>query len=279
MSGTGTGNSLEPTAAEFRAKAEAISAEAGVSESFHAYFVQHNERLFNTCRIFDLFRRNLGDTLEIGPFYGYTPFILRPNAASYCVLEGDDPAAYPLKEVYQKYGITAEFVDLFDSFGSIDQSSPALNFPSESFDSLLCWETMEHFNFNPVPFVREIFRLLRPGGRAFITVPNRASLQNIVTLVGGFSEIKNVAAYYTYENYFSHGRKVFYGFHWREYSAAELAYLFRHAGFTVRTSGTFVAFQARPHLTASRKIMRSAVRAFAAVFPRYGTNAYLVAEK
>jgi SAM-dependent methyltransferase len=44
---------------------------------------------------------------------------------------------------------------------------------------------MEHFNFNPVKFVREFRRVLKPGGKAYINVPNNASFQNLVSLIFG----------------------------------------------------------------------------------------------
>ncbi len=103
---------------EFAAQGSALSREAGVQDQLHGYFVEHRNRLYKSCVIFGLLEKNLGDVLEIGPFYGYTPFLLRPQASSYTVLEGDDPAAYPLKSLYQKYHIAADFVDLFEVFGS-----------------------------------------------------------------------------------------------------------------------------------------------------------------
>ena len=55
--------------------------------------------------------------------------------------------------------------------------------------TILCWETMEHFNFNPVKFVRELHRVLKPGARgASMTVPNNAFWQHIFTLLSGRGE-------------------------------------------------------------------------------------------
>src|SRR6266705_6721559 len=95
----------------------ALSLEAGVVDSHHGYFVDSCARLWETYKMFDLLDKKLGKTLEIGAFYGYTPFLLRPNCSSYCVLEGEDPAVYPLKPLYEKYHIDFSFFDLFESFG------------------------------------------------------------------------------------------------------------------------------------------------------------------
>ncbi|MDR2134969.1 MAG: class I SAM-dependent methyltransferase [Treponema sp.] len=49
-------------------------------------------------------------------------------------------------------------------------------FPGASFDAALASHLIEHLNA-PAAFVREVHRLLRPGGRFFVTTPNIAGLQ------------------------------------------------------------------------------------------------------
>src|ERR1039457_1383866 len=85
---------------EFIEAGAALSREANVSDGLHRYFTTHCDRIYECCRRFKLLESNLGDVLEIGPFYSYTPFVLRPQSSSYVVLEGDDPAAYSLTPLY-----------------------------------------------------------------------------------------------------------------------------------------------------------------------------------
>ncbi len=51
--------------------------------------------------------------------------------------------------------------------------------PSASFDAYFSWGTFEHFEEGLSPCIREAFRLLRPGGFLFVTVPfqNRRHLR------------------------------------------------------------------------------------------------------
>ena len=247
--------------------------------NLHGYFLGHLPRLYKTCSWFNLLESKLGDVLEIGPFYGYTPFLLRPRSSSYAVLEGDDPVVYPLKPVYEKRSISAAFIDLFDSFGPTHQASHALAHKDDSFDTVLCWETMEHFNFNPVKFVRELQRVLRPGGRACITVPNKASFQGIAGLVLGRGEEHLIDSYFTFEDYTSNGKKAFYGFHWREYSPPELRRLFEKAGFKIVRCNTLVAFQAHAKQSFPRRVARGINKVAASLLRRHGTHVCLVAEK
>lgn len=51
-----------------------------------------------------------------------------------------------------------------------DENIEALTFPDASFDAVLCIEVLEHVG-DPVAAVREMRRVLRPGGRLFLTVP------------------------------------------------------------------------------------------------------------
>lgn len=47
----------------------------------------------------------------------------------------------------------------------------ALPYPDASFDSVICLEVLEHL-VDPETVVREIRRVLKPGGRALLSVPN-----------------------------------------------------------------------------------------------------------
>src|ERR1051326_7954097 len=138
------------TKEQFAAQGLSFSREAGVENGLHCYFVQHCSRLYQTCKQFGLFDDRLGDVMEIGAFYGYTPFFLQPLASSQIVLEGDDPAVYALKPLYEKRNIRLQFVDLFEIFGPTHTAQHQLPLPSNSLVTILCWETMEHLNFYPV---------------------------------------------------------------------------------------------------------------------------------
>jgi SAM-dependent methyltransferase len=190
-----------------------------------------------------------------------------------------DPVVDPLKPLYQKRGIEAHFADLFESFGPTSTAEHRLPFADCSFDTVLCWEAMEHFNFNPLKFVRELLRVLKPGGMAYITVPNKASFQSIVALISGRSERQLIEQYYTFKDYFSGGKKAFHGFHWREYSLPELTLLFSRAGFATEDCGTFVAFQARSGVSLRNQIARKANVILARIFRRYGTHVFLTARR
>jgi len=267
------------TLQEFTAAGESVGAKAGVLDGLQGYFRSHAPRLHQAGERFGLFSEQLEDVLEIGPFYGYMPFVLRPRCSAYTVLEGDDPAVRPLEPLYREQAIALHYVDFFDIFGPTRSAAHKLALPDAQFDTILCWETMEHFNFNPVGFVRELHRVLTPGGRVCITVPNKASLQNVAGLLFGRGEKALIESYYTFENSMAGGKKVFYGFHWREYTAPELSCLFSGAGFRIQSCGNFSAFQGRERMGVGRRMMRTLVKIGGSVFPRHSTHVYLVATR
>ena len=46
-----------------------------------------------------------------------------------------------------------------------------LNYDSNSFDRIICFETIEHVP-NPVEAIKELYRVLKPGGQLILTTPN-----------------------------------------------------------------------------------------------------------
>jgi SAM-dependent methyltransferase len=264
---------------EFHRQADALATRIGVRDSMHGYFTSHRTRLYETCRRFDLFQRELGDVLEVGPFYSYTPVLLRGRARSYQVLEGTDVAVAPLQPLYAEHGVAVSELELFDVFGSTPGATARLPYADGAFDTVLCWETMEHFNFNPVPFVRELWRVTRPGARLCLTVPNRASGEALFSLLTGRGQRAGVDSYFKFADYEHHGRRVFLGFHWREYTLQEFTHLFQRAGFQIADAGWMMHFQDQAALGATRKIARQLLRLLCRARPSLGKSCCLLAVK
>ncbi|HMJ56152.1 MAG TPA: methyltransferase domain-containing protein [Polyangiaceae bacterium] len=70
-------------------------------------------------------------------------------------------------------GYDVEFIK-----GEIDK----LGLPAKKFDRIICTEVLEHTK-DPEAILQEIARLLRPGGRAVITVPNDPLINRLKTVV------------------------------------------------------------------------------------------------
>ena len=265
------------TPAAYKLFADGLAARAGVQAGLHEYFLQHRDRLWQTATHFDLWNLRGKKILEIGPFFSYLPFVLKEQGNDVSVIEGTDPAVYPLQPLYEQAGIGFTVCDLFENFGSPHPEKHRLPFADHQFDVVSCWETMEHFNFNPVGFLRDLGRILKPGGRIFLTVPNMAELENRLRLLCGKSVGPPVENYNLFYNYSDAGR--FLGFHWREYVLPEMDYLLRTQNLPVVSRAHLLTFQNRAHLSLARKIQRLGVKIFFAVLPSTGNVCALVAEK
>jgi SAM-dependent methyltransferase len=103
----------------------------------------------------------------------------------------------------------------------VDVEADALPHPDGSLDLVLFCEVVEHLVADPVFALREIHRVLRPGGRLLLTTPNVSRADNVRHVV------EDRSIYDPYSGYGPHGR------HNREYDARELFDLLTGNGFTI----------------------------------------------
>jgi SAM-dependent methyltransferase len=107
-------------------------------------------------------------------------------------------------------------------------------FDDGRFDVVLFCEIIEHLQMDAVSVLREISRILRPGGSLILTTPNVNRLENVARMIAGAN---------IYDPYSGYGP---YGRHNREFNRHELNLLLRYCGFNVIT-----LFTADVHLNRS----------------------------
>jgi len=91
------------------------------------------------------------------------------------------------KTLHGKFDFTVHAVDLmFTKLPNVNwyvqDLNRALQFKDGQFDMVTCIEVIEHLE-NPRRVVRELFRVLKPGGWCILTTPNNESWRSLLSLV------------------------------------------------------------------------------------------------
>ncbi|WP_147407790.1 class I SAM-dependent methyltransferase [Rhodopseudomonas palustris] len=63
---------------------------------------------------------------------------------------------------------------------TFNAETDAWPYPDQNFDLIVCCEMLEHLAMDPMNVFAEANRVLRPGGRFFVSTPNASSFQNAV---------------------------------------------------------------------------------------------------
>lgn len=101
-----------------------------------------------------------GDLLEVGCGEGRGIDWLLPKVKSYSAIDKIDPIIDALRSRYPQ----AKFIS--------DYIPPLTAYADNSFDWLVSFQVIEHIEKDGY-FLQEIHRVLKPGGRALVTTPNR----------------------------------------------------------------------------------------------------------
>ena len=96
-----------------------------------------------------------GDILEIGTGSGYGVEVIAPKATRFISIDKELPAT----------PIQLENVEYYD------MEVPPIGFENCSFDSVVSFQVIEHIE-KDIDFVREVSRVLRPGGKFVVSTPN-----------------------------------------------------------------------------------------------------------
>jgi len=161
--------------------------------------------------------------LEVGSFLGVLCFALRK--VGFQVTAQDIPEFQDnprLQERYRRAGIDCVAANL---------KRRHFPYPDAHFDFVIMCETLEHLNFNPLPVIKEINRVMKPGGLLYLTVPNQLSAGNRLKILRGETIQASVGQFYQQLDL---RNNMIVGLHWREYSKTDLFELLEPMGFAIR---------------------------------------------
>ena len=160
--------------------------------------------------------------LEIGSLFGVVSKSLKRIGYSVYALD--------IPEFHQSPALRSLYDQAEIPFSGVNLRYSKLPYDPGIFDAVILCEVIEHLNFNPLPTILEINRVLRPGGLFYIGTPNLASIKNRISLLMGRSIRNPINEYFQQlDNRFN---KIV-SLHWREYTIAEIVEMVDRMGFSI----------------------------------------------
>lgn len=172
--------------------------------------------------------RSCKNILEIGSFLGAVSISLKKLGFNVCALDIPEfSQSFTLKSLYERNGIP---------FTGLNLRNSKLPQKSKSLDAVIICEVLEHLNFNPLPVMLEINRVLKDDGYIYISMPNQTNLGNRIKLLRGKSVHNPIGDFF---KQLDRNNNMLVGLHWREYTLNETIELVQKMGFDIVTKYYF----------------------------------------
>ena len=177
------------------------------------YLKRHRHEYLRTVQDVDSFfgKTRTRRIFEIGAFFGVVSIALA--RLGYDVVASDAPAYMDIPaqiDRFSREGIAIDRTELQEF---------VLNGQNDSFDCVIMCEVLEHLNFNPLPLLKEINRILPLGGLFYLSLPNHAQIRNRMTALKGGGVGIDIPG--LFEQLDPNSPSITNG-HWREYTMAEI---------------------------------------------------------
>lgn len=166
---------------------------------------------------------------------------------------GHGVLAFALKDA----GFNAEASDLHKGLAAFDAENTPYHtwhleaqdapFPDNSFDAVILSQTIEHFTFSPLHPLKEIQRILRPGGVMIIDAPNISCFHNISRLLRGKSLHWNFKKHYLEQAPEEANGVPYYDRHNHEYSREDLQAIADFFSLTVEEITYYSSYNKKKH--------------------------------
>ena len=175
------------------------------------YLEYHRRRYQDTLRL--LPTGEGGRLLDVGSFPGHLSALAQARGWEVVGLNNAIEGAGVMTDFFQRCG------ERKIAIKSCEVEREPFPVPTGSIDAVLFCELFEHLHVNPFHTLKEIFRVLRPGGLLLLTTPNLRRVETLSRLWHGWGSQPPVSR--TFHELLP---SLLYHRHNREYTASELAY-------------------------------------------------------
>lgn len=156
-----------------------------------------------------------GALLDIGTGRGIGPRFARELGAKVYSVDSVHSGGLSAIENVRMAGVECYFCDVLEE---------PLPFDGAIIDCVLFTDVIEHLLHSPKQVLREIRRVLKPGGFCVVTTPNATRLTVRLKVLLGLSNWSHVREYF---------EKPFHGGHHHEYTIEEFRWAFETMNFTI----------------------------------------------
>lgn len=185
----------------------------------HEYMDTHKDRISFDLDYAKKFLKPRSNILEIGAF----PYLLTLPLieTGFEVTVVDKPSRETSAEIATHWKLRTVACDV---------DNEKLPFDADQFDCVILNEVFEHLRFNLIFTMREIRRVIRPGGLLLLSTPNLRSLQGLYHLLWKWEAFSAMGG--IYHNYAELETIGVMG-HVREYTSKEIADFLQEIGFHI----------------------------------------------
>ncbi|MCH7591750.1 MAG: class I SAM-dependent methyltransferase [Planctomycetes bacterium] len=228
-----------------------------------AYADNHRNRLAQDVELLRQYAGSARSVLEVGSAPLFLTLTLK--RAGYDV-RGLDLAPEDYSSLVEEHQLDIRKVDI---------ERERIPFPDDSFDVVLFNEVFEHLRIDLIFTMSEVKRVLKPGGRLFLSTPNHRSLVGVWTLLW-----HHAGCHVCPDLYHEHEKIQTLGFmgHVREYTAREVSGFLTQIGLPTEL---VIYRYLNPHVRASfaLKVRDAIERAVCSLVPAWRPLFSLVCQK
>jgi 2-polyprenyl-3-methyl-5-hydroxy-6-metoxy-1,4-benzoquinol methylase len=251
------------------------SAVSNLLQEFHwnrwfteSFWPENERRVRMTLGDVSTFAPPPGRLLDIGCANGFQSYLFA--RMGYFVTATDAAEVVQRPALFAKEGI-----NFFAS--NLNDPDALAGLENGSFDAAVMGEVIEHVFNHPLGLLREVARVLKPGGVLVLTTPNPNTLINAARFIAGRYTLWGTEAFVSLPKHDGRQFTDIGDVHFREYRTGEVHSMLSASGFAVQRTA-YMAFGAAPSQPTWKRALKAAARP-ALNLRLFGATQYVLATR